>query len=118
MLVAPSTTWLLVSTSPSELKIMPVPAACAPWYFKTVFTSTTPTCCAVVAVVPLPPDELPPNGLLPLPPNGLLPLPPNGLLPLPPNGSPLPPNGSVDPEPFDPEPADPDAPDPLDPGLD
>src|SRR5262252_8339576 len=94
MLVAPSTTWLLVSTSPSELKIMPVPAACAPWYVKTVFTSTTPTCCAVVAVVPLPPDELPPNGLLPLHPNGLLPLPPNGLLPLPPNGLlPLPPNG-------------------------
>src|SRR5215471_12906263 len=110
MLVAPSTTWLLVSTSPSELKIMPVPAACAPWYFRTVFTSTTPTCCAVVAVVPLPPDELPPNGSLPPP--------PNGLLPLPPNGSPPPPNGSVDPEPFDPEPADPDAPDPLDPGLD
>src|SRR5215468_1779362 len=103
MLVAPSTTWLLVSTSPSEFKIMPVPAACAPWYFKTVFTSTTPTCCAVVAVVPLPPDELPPNGFPPLPPNGLLPLPPNGL---------------VDPEPFDLDPADPDAPDPLDPGLD
>src|SRR5215475_4540852 len=122
MLVAPSTTWLFVRTAPVEFRIIPVPAACAPWYFRTVFTATTPTCWAAVAVVPPLPDEPPPSGL-PLPPNGL-PLPPNGSS-LPPNGSslppngllPLPPNGSLDPEPSDPEPDAPE-PDPLDPWLD
>src|ERR1700694_1971902 len=43
MLVDPETTWLLVSTSPVEVRMMPVPAAApdplADWM--TVFTSTT-----------------------------------------------------------------------------
>src|ERR1700730_10877647 len=39
MLVEPETTWLLVSTSPDEVRMMPVPAALPPWM--TVFMSTT-----------------------------------------------------------------------------
>ena len=68
MLVAPSTTWLLVRISPSEVRTIPVPAACAPWYCSTVLISTIPTCCAEDAVVvavpldPVPLDPVSPDG--------------------------------------------------------
>src|SRR5262245_4241765 len=42
MAVAPSTTWLLVSTRPSEVSTIPVPAACAPCMPSVVLTSTSP----------------------------------------------------------------------------
>src|SRR4051795_3733255 len=41
MLVAPATTWLLVSTTPSELITMPVPAASPFWAPRTVSMSTS-----------------------------------------------------------------------------
>jgi len=47
--VAPSTTWLLVRISPSDVRIMPVPAAFAPRYLSRVLMSTTPTCWLGVA---------------------------------------------------------------------
>src|SRR5262249_22871435 len=40
--VAPSMTWLLVSTSPVEVSTIPVPAAAPPWYPSVVTTSTRP----------------------------------------------------------------------------
>src|SRR5215831_9357964 len=40
--VAPSITWLLVSTSPDEVTTMPVPAACAPWSPSVDTMSTRP----------------------------------------------------------------------------
>src|SRR2546423_7939869 len=42
MLVAPETTWLLVRTSPSALRTIPVPAAAPLWYPRTVLMSTMP----------------------------------------------------------------------------
>src|SRR5262249_60887129 len=60
MLVAPSITWLLVSTSPDGVRMIPVPAAAAFWYPSRVLTSTTPTSRLVLAVpveaLPLPFD--------------------------------------------------------------
>ncbi len=41
-LVAPSTTWWLVTTSPSEVSTMPVPAAVAPSYFMVETIRTRP----------------------------------------------------------------------------
>jgi hypothetical protein len=54
--VAPSITWLLVSTSPVEVSTIPVPAALPPWYPRVVTTSTMPgstlaAICGVVSVV-------------------------------------------------------------------
>src|SRR3954454_5856171 len=48
MEVSPSTTCLFVSTSPSEVRIIPVPAACSvpP---RVTLMSTTPVSCALVA---------------------------------------------------------------------
>ena len=43
MLVAPLMTWLLVRTSPSEVRTMPVPALSAFWYLSTETMVTTPT---------------------------------------------------------------------------
>jgi hypothetical protein len=68
MLVAPSTTWLFVSTSPSELRIMPVPALSAFWYLRTETIVTMPFCCSAVASdmrvdVPLPPRFMSPGML-------------------------------------------------------
>src|ERR1700689_1953081 len=40
--VAPSITWLLVSTSPDEVTTMPVPAASALWYPRVETISTRP----------------------------------------------------------------------------
>lgn len=40
--MAPSTTWWLVSTSPSDVSTIPVPAARAPSYPSTVLTFTSP----------------------------------------------------------------------------
>ena len=40
--VAPSTTWWLVTTSPSEVSTMPVPAASAPSYFMVETMRTSP----------------------------------------------------------------------------
>ncbi len=61
--VAPSTTWLLVRTSPFESSTMPVPAACASWYPSVVSMSTTPADCVFEAdgrvLVPELPDPLP-----------------------------------------------------------
>src|SRR5579871_5475418 len=85
ILVAPSTTWLLVRTSPFELRTMPVPAPAPPWYPNSTLMSTSAglTLAAIAEVsegpplvllgvaLPLPfPVEKPPpgNGLkLPLP---------------------------------------------------
>src|SRR3954447_17973139 len=61
MLVAPSTTWLLVRISPLDVRTMPVPAAWAFWYCSTVLISTMPTCCAGVAVVAVDPVEVEPS---------------------------------------------------------
>src|ERR1700733_12307494 len=54
--VAPSITWLLVSTSPDEVTTMPVPAASALWYprFETISTrpgSTRDAICDVLSAV-------------------------------------------------------------------
>src|SRR5579864_8416438 len=61
MLVAPATTWLLVSTVPEELMTMPVPAASPPANPSRVVMSTTPgsTLAAMVPVsaAPLLPCE-------------------------------------------------------------
>jgi hypothetical protein len=57
--VAPSITWLLVSTSPVEVSTIPVPAALPPWYPSVDTTSTTPgftfaaICDVVSAVAPI-----------------------------------------------------------------
>ncbi len=40
--VDPSTTWLLVSTTPLEERIMPVPAAAPSWYLSVELMSTMP----------------------------------------------------------------------------
>jgi hypothetical protein len=42
MVVAPSMTWLFVSTSPDEVRTIPVPAACALSYPRVVLMSTRP----------------------------------------------------------------------------
>ena len=54
--VAPSMTWLLVSTSPLEVSTIPVPAALACWYPSVDTMSTRPgdtfeVICAVVSVL-------------------------------------------------------------------
>ena len=61
-LVAPSTTWWLVTTSPSEVSTMPVPAAVAPSYFMVETIRTSPVSCesdawlvVSVEVSPVPP---------------------------------------------------------------
>src|SRR6201989_1164054 len=66
MLVAPSTTWLLVRISPLDVRTIPVPAAAAFWYWSTVSMVTMPTCSAAVAVVvapvaPVPSLDVPPD---------------------------------------------------------
>src|SRR5215469_1143069 len=73
-------TWLLVSTRPDLLMIMPVAAAAAPLplYFRSLLMTTRPgrTACSTfrsVLWLILAPGESPPAGPLPL--NGLLPLP-------------------------------------------
>ena len=42
IVVAPRMTWLLVSTSPDDVRTIPVPAAAAFWYARFVSMSTTP----------------------------------------------------------------------------
>jgi hypothetical protein len=42
MLVAPSITWLFVSTSPFLVSTMPVPAPATCWYWNTTLMSTMP----------------------------------------------------------------------------
>lgn len=42
ILVTPSTTWWLVTTSPSVVRTMPVPAAAVPSYFMVVAIRTNP----------------------------------------------------------------------------
>src|SRR6185437_9573532 len=76
--VAPSMTWLLVTTVPSELMTMPVPAPAEPWYedWTSMSTSESSTFAAIASglegppvallLVPEEPDELPPK--LPEPP--------------------------------------------------
>ena len=44
-LVAPPTTWWFVTTSPSDVSTMPVPAAFAPAYFMVVTMRTRPVSC-------------------------------------------------------------------------
>src|SRR5262249_58184035 len=61
MLVASSITWLLVSTSPDGVRMIPVPAAAAFWYPSRVLTSTTPTSRLVLAL-PVEPLPLPFDG--------------------------------------------------------
>src|SRR3954469_8869547 len=70
MLVAPFTTWLLVSTSPSDVRIMPVPALCEFWYRSVDTMVTTPTFClalARVTLVDVPPPLLPGSEVPPEP---------------------------------------------------
>ena len=51
MLVAPSTTWLLVRTSPDEVRIMPVPAACpVPWAVLTTVLMSTMAGSTLLAI--------------------------------------------------------------------
>src|SRR5690349_14251203 len=59
MVVAPATTWLLVSTMPDDWMTMPVPAARAFWYPSTVSTSTTAllTVWAMASGFTVPPPE-------------------------------------------------------------
>ena len=59
--VDPATTWLLVSTTPLEDRIMPVPAAAPSWYLSVELMSTTPgwtlfatDCTSMLAVFALP----------------------------------------------------------------
>src|SRR3954454_22404161 len=49
MVVAPATTWWLVTTSPSEVSTMPVPAASPPAYFIVVAIRTNPVICEPLA---------------------------------------------------------------------
>src|SRR3954470_7919972 len=92
--VAPSTTWWLVTTSPSEVSTMPVPAAFAPEDFIVDTIRTSPVSCFADALSVEPEDGPPdppwpgsdPKGSWPWP-KGFWP--PNGLLgawlpPLPP----------------------------------
>ncbi len=86
--VAPSITWLLVSTSPSDVMIMPVPAA-SPWLLPVSMVVKMSTTAGFTFEVMAAGALLLPDELFPLPfafpfPNGKpLPL-PNGLKPLPP----------------------------------
>src|SRR5271155_4315949 len=92
--VAPSITWLLVTTSPVEVSPMPVPAASSCWYPSVVSISTSPGstffAMAETSLGPLPPDEPEPPDV-PEPPNA--PEPPDGAEP--PN-VPEPPDGAVE----------------------
>src|SRR3954453_20223510 len=49
MEVAPATTWWFVTTSPSEVSTMPVPAASPPAYFIVVAIRTNPVICEPLA---------------------------------------------------------------------
>src|SRR5690349_19009439 len=89
MLVAPATTWLFVSTMPSEVSTMPVPAAAAFWAPSTVLMSTSAgstlaaTAATWLSVAPEPAEPVPepaepvPEPADPLP--GCEPLPVPGL---------------------------------------
>jgi len=106
MLVAPSMTWLFVSTSPVDVRTIPVPAARAFWSPRVVFTSTSPgsTRDAIAeaseglpgAEELLEPDEPEPNEK-----------PPDGKSPEP-DGKPPEPNGKLPEEPDGPEEPEPD----------
>ena len=84
--VDPSTTWWLVTISPVLVRIMPVPAARPPWYFRVEATRTRPVSWSSVAGLPLedesngvPPSPGPVNGV---PPNGDSPDRPFGACPV------------------------------------
>src|SRR4051812_17640188 len=85
--VAPATTWWLVTTSPSDVRTMPVPAASPPLYRIVVAMRTRPLIWEPDAVVvdsvpcpgrlPEPPEEPSPNGRPPFGSEGTgMPLPP------------------------------------------